>query len=375
MQNELITNLNNSLKNDGFLERIPPGLSLQSSGCDLGAHLEYVGEAFKRQRLSTLGEEEMRAILTPVIFAGVGSTGFAALNGIGRNVAPYFAMVLDLDVYSLSNLPRQMLTHVDVGADKAFTSSKYYEGLLPYSSVFYSSSGVNNNDFEEQMAFFIKLSDTTNDELISSGIKPIRPIIFDSIDVTTAEGWRARFALHEVASRANIHVVGAFDIGNSSLVFDWPYERGDIPPFYGKLNIGMLNNGLSSQDLNLILMPKILRVIPKVPLSYAEQYIDRARVIADLGDHLEDSTLSPEEIIKLLPGMPQERIAGSIYEAVVTMRLRQVLNGDPIPKEEYFDIEDQSKLRNILKVTLLFLANRTLIQHAGRIEDRLNNLK
>lgn len=356
----------------GFVSALNIGLesffSKRGDGtASVGDHLQYLTEAFKRQELVDDGwfsSESIRSILTPVYFAGVGSTGFAAINGIARNIGSMFAYVADIDRYSLSNLPRQMLTASDIDKEKAETTATWYKGLLPYSYVDFSNNGVNEEDISHQLAELGEYCEAVNQILGSYGLEGINPIIFDSVDVTTTEGWEARFVLHQAASERGIHVIAAFDIGRSSLVFDFPYEQEEMLPFKGAVTRNMLHEGKTPQDLNMAMLPKIVGPIPKVPFTYARQYIERA------GQIIAISELNRTRKGQVpFPGMPQERIASTLYEALVSSRLRRVVHGENIKPVEYFQLERESWLDS-LKTALLFIANRGLIREAGVLESQ-----
>lgn len=85
------------------------GLTQINDKPNAAAHFEDVASTFMRQKLALEGKitkNSLRAMITPALFAGCGSTGFAAYNGIMRNVGlmPIFS---DLDTIGQHNLPRQ----------------------------------------------------------------------------------------------------------------------------------------------------------------------------------------------------------------------------------------------------------------------------
>lgn len=235
--------------------------------------------------------------------------------------------------------------------------------------VLYNTTGISRKSAYEYVAAMQQYTIKMNKFISESNIEPIAPIIYDSVDVTTSAGWGAKWHLHKIASRLNIKTIGAYDIGNRSQVFYFPYDKPNQPILNGKVNQEDMDT-LTPQGLNIKLLPKILGPIPNVPLSYAYQYFARARKIYGLRTSLKQGQLTREEID--IPGVPQERIASSLYEAAVAELTWRILEGDGENIPELMEVETTPDgLFEKMKLVLLFVANRKLIGETAAFEKSL----
>ncbi|MCA9383714.1 hypothetical protein KC909_05065, partial [Candidatus Dojkabacteria bacterium] len=245
----------------------------ENDNINADSHVDYITEAFLRQKLAMGGEltaNSVRAMLTPTVFAGCVSTGFAAYNGVSRNLAS-LPIVSDLDHIAPHNIPRQANSSSDVGEHKAHLAAGNIHDLLPHTPILVDHDGISNDTIDAQLGLMVNFSEQMSLILERHGISGIQPIIFDSVDVTGKSGWEAKFELHRSAYEHRIPVVGAYDIGTRSQGFYFPYHIPNEPLLHGKINSRDVAN-LNVQQLNMLLLPKLVGPIPDVPTDYARQY-------------------------------------------------------------------------------------------------------
>jgi hypothetical protein len=319
-------------------------------------HLELIEGMFARQSLAVNGITQLtvRTLLTPDLFLGDGSTGYAFHNGILRN-CPGLFFHTDLDTLSESNGPRQFNSHAQIGNGKAEDLAKSGVALIPTLPVIFDPNGVQAGTFGQQMDAVMEYTEKMNAKLKKAGLEPIQPIAFDGIDVTKMPGWEAKLIAHQEAQRCGVDTVNAFDVGKRSQFFYFPYHKPNEPLLHGKVTAADVENeNVNPQELNLALMPKWLGKIPNVPKDYAQQYIARARTIVEAGPNDEK------------PGMPQERIASSLSEAEVPQIHQAILEGkaDDIPLEFAVETHPES-FRNKLETCLIFAAGQKVLKMAG----------
>jgi hypothetical protein len=347
--------------NEALFDLDTSGLTLtcnslvSTSGGDLARHLKFAQDAYTRQELmhGNLTPLALTTILTPILYCGNGSTGFAANWGVARNCAPFLSIYLDLDKLEISNLPRQANSVTDLGKNKAEAAARSTLGLLPHAQILYGTQGVDptiNLIMDELDRYCQKVNEIFTGKLF----QPVEPVVFDSIDVTTQSGWEARFRLHYELAIREWRGFGAFDLEHSSLVFNFPYDTSLKVPFGGRI---VSQN--TPQDNNMALLPNFLG-IPDVPLGYARQYIDRAKRIVALGS---EGLLNRYNI----PAIPQERTAGALFEAVAPLLLNKKILGVPIPERQYIHAEQPERFDR-LRVALLFLTNLAIIKQSSTME-------
>lgn len=358
-----------------MLGNLPEGLKLFGSQGDFDEHLRYATDGFSRQMLGHLLKESstqnqaIRYILTPVIFAGCGSTGYAGYNGYIRNLAPFFAIGYDPDVFELSNLPRQMEGIQQVGDNKAESFALTMKNLLPYSNPLYVPTGVDDR-LTDQVRYVMDITTEINDYLSTQGIEPVKPIIVDGVDVTTVSGWEAKMHLHEVACKNEIPTFGGLDVGSYSIVNGWNYQEGQHSPFDGRVTRTMLSN---PQVCNMALLPKIFGMIPDVSLTYAKQYIERAKTIIGLRESLSEGDITSEEYDERFPRMPQEESTAALYRSVVPIIAKQVVDGYPFRNwVEVYTLGNRSTYQRF-RLALTFLVGKKIIERAGKIESSRRN--
>lgn len=318
-------------------------------------HLETVLNEYARQTITQAGVNAnlVRGILTPQLFLGCGSTGTAALQGVIRNY-PGLPSIYDPGRYDIHNAPRQMDSLADVGALKAERSALRLADLLPTLPIVYDTNGVDEN-FGNHLNAIAEFCALINNQLNQEGIDPIRPVIYDSIDVTTQPGWSAKMKAHIEAHKHRIPVIGAFDVGKKSQGFYFPYQEDGEPLLHSKIKPDDLKTR-TPQDLNMALMPKLFGgLVPDVPLPYARQYIERARRIVEAPEGTE------------IPGMPQEQIAGSLFSAAAAEITGELLRENTPDVPRLFSVEVfPSRWSDKFRLALLFATNLGIINAAGQ---------
>lgn len=157
--------------------------------------------------------------------AGCGSTGGAFVDGILRLGVTYYHLC-DNGFYDLSNLNRQMVTRKDIGKNKAMVYKDRLINVNPCAQVKVWTEGL-------------------TDQNILSFLQDI-DLLFDAIDVTTAEGMRMKLNLHEHAANCKIPTASALDLGFTQRLQSFNYHRGETA-LQGRLQTArQINNPLKA---------------------------------------------------------------------------------------------------------------------------------
>jgi len=150
---------------------------------------------------------------TRFVVAGCGSTGGAVIAPLARAGARHLVL-LDPGSYELNNLNRQDAFREDLGRNKAEVQAERLHAIDPFCRVEVHPEGA--------------LPDALP-SLLQGG-----DLVIDAIDVTTAEGIRAKRALHDSACAVRLPVVTAYDIATTQLVELFDY-RALREPFAGRV--------------------------------------------------------------------------------------------------------------------------------------------
>jgi tRNA threonylcarbamoyladenosine dehydratase len=197
-------------------------------------HEAFYSELVARNR--GLIDERSQALLrhTRFVIAGCGSTGGACVMPLVRSGAERFVL-LDPGAYELNNLNRQDAAVDDIGLNKAVVTRRHVLAVNQFASVDVHEEGV--------MAGTIR------------GILAPGDFVIDAVDVTTDEGVRAKYALHEAACALRLIVLTAYDIATTQFVEVFDYRRVRAPLR------GRLRPPLSSNRVLRALVPPL--VLPR----------------------------------------------------------------------------------------------------------------
>jgi hypothetical protein len=185
-------------------------------------HDAFYGELVARNR--GLIDERSQALLrgTRFVIAGCGSTGGACVMPLLRSGAERFVL-MDPGAYELNNLNRQDAGLDDIGRNKAEVTARHALAVNPFASVEVHTDGVRA-------------------ETIASVLSP-GDLVLDAVDVTTDQGVRAKYALHEAACQLRLIVVTAYDIATTQFIeiFDYRHVR---EPLRGRVRPPLSSNGV-----------------------------------------------------------------------------------------------------------------------------------
>ncbi len=195
--------------------------------------------------ISGAAQDKVRA--SCVLVAGCGSTGGAAVEPLARLGVEEF-IVVDVDTFELHNLNRQIACFDDVGRHKAVVAGERIASINSDADVTIYEDGVNHLNIEHLV--------TRSD------------IIIDGIDVTTGQGWIAKFALHQTARRHRKPVISGFDMAGRQHVQVYDYR------FPKRTRFGIAN--LQGHDLKESPWVLLRRTLPlrTVPGAVASQVLE-----------------------------------------------------------------------------------------------------
>ncbi|MFD5543048.1 HesA/MoeB/ThiF family protein [Streptomyces sp. NPDC127079] len=152
---------------------------------------------------------DQRALRTAtVLVAGCGSIGGAAVEPLARLGLQRFVLA-DPGTYELNNLNRQSATAADLDRNKAELAGQRVRAINPYASVEVFTDGV---------------TEQTVGKLTASC-----QVIIDGVDVTTADGWRAKLLLHRHAVRRRLPLITGWDMAGTQYVRCYDYRRVRAP--------------------------------------------------------------------------------------------------------------------------------------------------
>jgi molybdopterin/thiamine biosynthesis adenylyltransferase len=176
-------------------------------------HEAFYAELVERNRglIDERSQASLRA--TRFVIAGCGSTGGACVMPLLRSGAERFVL-MDPGSYELNNLNRQDAGLDDLGRNKAAVASRRALAVNPFASVEVIEEGVRA-------------------ETIASVLAP-GDLVVDAVDVTSDEGVRAKYALHQAACGLGLIVVTAYDIGTTQFIEVFDYRRVR-EPFRGRV--------------------------------------------------------------------------------------------------------------------------------------------
>ena len=235
------------------------------------------------------GAQEVLRTAT-VLIAGCGSIGGAAVEPLARLGVQHFTLA-DPGEYEVNNLNRQNATVADVGRNKAQVAAERVKAVNPACRVRVFPEGVSRESLDE----------------LTAGAS----VIVDGVDVTTLSGLRAKYLLHEQASRLALPLFTGWDMAGAQYVRFYDYRK-PRPPFDG---------ALKRSDLDRLGMWQLLkRIVPArfVPLE----------MLTVATDNLQNPDFS----------FPQLVYAADLFGALSAHIVVQLLTGRPVRKHTYIDV-------------------------------------
>jgi hypothetical protein len=193
---------------------------------------------------------QRRLAVATILVAGCGSTGGASVEPLIRLGVQHLVLA-DIGSYELSNLNRQNAFISEVGLNKAESCAERATQINPHACVDCHPEGIT----ESNVTDLVTAAD----------------VVIDGVDVTTREGWRAKFLTHQAAAAAGIPVITGYDLAGSQYIRFYDYASVSRP-LAGRLT----QADIETRDV-LHLLRKVLplRYIPLEMLEEARRTMHR----------------------------------------------------------------------------------------------------
>ncbi|WP_051393135.1 HesA/MoeB/ThiF family protein [Glycomyces arizonensis] len=216
-----------------------------------------------------------------VLIAGCGSIGGAAVEPLVRMGVRRFALA-DPGTYELNNLNRQNAGIEDLGRNKAEAAAERIRAVDPDSRTRVCDRGITAENVEE----LVGESD----------------VIVDGVDVTTRQGLRAKYLLHESASRHRRPLFTGWDMAGMQYVRVYDYRKPS-PPLDGKVKREEMEE-LAPWELLRRMVP--MRFAPVEMLEFASRNLDAPEIVFPQLVYAADafSALSARVTLLLLADQP-----------------------------------------------------------------------
>lgn len=225
-----------------------------------------------------------------VVIAGCGSTGGAAVDPLARLGVQGFVLAEPGD-YELNNLNRQHAGLSDLGHNKAEVAADRIRAINPHAVTVVQTAGVQ--------------PDTVQDLLREADF------VVDGVDVTTAAGWEAKFALHREAAIQRLPVLSGYDMSGTQHVRFYDYRLG-LLPLAGEITEDQVANE-SVWDL-------LLRIVP------------REKVPDDLVTDIRANRGDPDYSV------PQLVYTSLLFGVLTARYVVEVLSGNPVREHLSVDV-------------------------------------
>lgn len=148
-----------------------------------------------------------------ILIGGCGSTGGACIESLARAGVCHFALA-DNGEYELNNLNRQHARLENLGENKAQFHAQEIKNINPYAEIVVHTNGINIQNVEELVSW--------------------ADFVFDAVDVTTAEGIKAKVLLHQKCHALRKPVLSGLDLGYLQWGCSFDYRHGRILPLNGR---------------------------------------------------------------------------------------------------------------------------------------------
>ncbi len=226
-------------------------LTLPATHKDLDADTFYA-ELTTRNRGFVSDRAQARLSALPVLVAGCGSTGGAAVEPLVRLGVQHFALA-EPGAYELNNLNRQSAFLDEIGENKADVHARRVVAVNPHAEVTVHRQGI------------------TADNVLD--LVTACAVVVDGVDVTEPAGWVAKWLLHEAAARVGRPVISGYDMAGTQYIRYYDYAAGSAP-FDGRIDRAMLDEAIATDatwDLLRRVVP--MRVVPVEMLESARRLL------------------------------------------------------------------------------------------------------
>jgi ThiF family len=262
---------------------------------------------------------QQRLARATVLVAGCGSTGGASVEPLLRLGVRHLVLA-DVGLYELNNLNRQNAYIAELGQNKAVACARRAVLINPHATVTSKVEGIT----EFNVAGLVRSVD----------------VVIDGVDVTTREGWRAKFWTHQAAAAAGVPVITGYDMAGSQYIRFYGYKKNSRP-FSGRLDSADIDARNSLQLLRKVLP---LRYIPLEMLEEARRNIHH-----------------PERRV------PQLVYASMLFGALASRMVLDLLDGRPVRRHTCVDVHRAVAPR---RSGLLRMARKPWVTIAGLRELR-----
>ncbi|MFH9618690.1 HesA/MoeB/ThiF family protein [Streptomyces pratensis] len=167
-------------------------------------HSVFYEELVTRNAGVVSADEQAALRNATILVAGCGSIGGAAVEPLTRLGAQRF-LVADPGTFELNNLNRQNAVAADIEQNKAAGAAERIMSINPHARVTVFTEGVTASTVQRLTA-------------------PSQ-IVIDGVDVTTADGWRAKHLLHRVAAQRRLPLITGWDMAGTQYVRCYDYRR------------------------------------------------------------------------------------------------------------------------------------------------------
>jgi molybdopterin/thiamine biosynthesis adenylyltransferase len=256
----------------------------------LPPHEEFYRQLTTRNRGILDQQEQQRLRTSPILVAGCGSIGGAAIEPLVRMGAERL-LLAEPGEYDLPNMNRQAARLQDIGRNKAEVFKERMRDINPYALITVEPRGI-------------------VDETVESLVREAA-VILDGVDVTTKAPLAAKYALHQQAKRFRVPVVAGYDIAGLQLLITYDYRRSDVPPLHGRIQPGEVATLEPIQFLR--------RVIPIPAISY--------EVIGELHRQLQGKS----------DGFPQVVYTANLFSVLALRAALNLLSGKPVKRQVMID--------------------------------------
>jgi tRNA threonylcarbamoyladenosine dehydratase len=212
----------------------------------------FYAELTTRNRGFVSERAQSRLAVLPVLVAGCGSTGGAAVEPLVRLGVQRF-LLAEPGAYELNNLNRQSAFVDEIGENKADVHARRVAAVNPHAEVSVDRRGIT--------------VDNAVDLVTACGV------VVDGVDVTEPAGWVAKWLLHEAAARVGRPVISGYDMAGTQYIRYYDYAAGSAP-FDGRIDRAMLDEALATDatwDLLRRVVP--MRVVPVEMLESARRLL------------------------------------------------------------------------------------------------------
>jgi len=225
-----------------------------------------------------------------VLIAGCGSIGGAAIEPLARLGIQHFT-IADPGTYELNNLNRQNATISDIGRNKAEVAAERIRAVNPSCEVRVFQQGV----AEDTLKNLTRICD----------------VVVDGVDVTTTSGLRAKYLLHQEATRRRLPLITGWDMAGAQYVRCYDYRKVRRT-FDGQITLS---------DLDRLDMWHLLRRM--IPARYVP---------------LEMITIATSNLKNPDFNFPQLVYAADLFGALSAHTVVQLLTDQPVRSHIYLDL-------------------------------------